>query len=190
MPVHAPTLCTTTLPSSAAHARVCTRPVYHHPPIVCHPHPCMHPPCIPPPSRRLPPMPMCAPALCITTLPSSAAHTHACTHPAYHHPPITHAHACTCPVYHHPPVCRPVCAPALRTTPPIICPHTRACTLAPCTTTLPLSAAHACACTHPAYHHPPIVYPHACACTRPAYHPSRLPPHACTPALLSSATHA
>ncbi|KAG6325961.1 hypothetical protein ID866_13126, partial [Astraeus odoratus] len=29
----------------------------------------------------------------------------------------------------------PVCAPALCTTPPVICPHTRACTLTPCTTT-------------------------------------------------------
>ncbi|KAG6326362.1 hypothetical protein ID866_12726, partial [Astraeus odoratus] len=133
---------------------------------------------------------MRAPALCTTTLPSSAAHTRACTHPAYHHPPIAHACACTCPAYHHPPVCRPVCAPALHTTPPVICPHTCVCTLTPCTTTLLSSAAHVHVCTHPAYHHPPIVYPHAHACTHPAYHPSRLLPHACTPALPSSATHA
>ncbi|KAG6326444.1 hypothetical protein ID866_12644, partial [Astraeus odoratus] len=83
---------------------------------------------------------MHAPALRTTTLPSSAAHAHACTHPAYHHPPI----------------CHPMHAPALHTTPPVICPYTCACTLAPCTTTLPSSATHTHVCTHPAYHPPPL----------------------------------
>ncbi|KAG6326363.1 hypothetical protein ID866_12727, partial [Astraeus odoratus] len=46
------------LPSSAAHTRACTHPVYHHPPIICHPHLCMHLPCVPPLSHCLPPTPM------------------------------------------------------------------------------------------------------------------------------------
>ncbi|KAG6327529.1 hypothetical protein ID866_11559, partial [Astraeus odoratus] len=46
--MHAPALCTTTLPSSATHTRACTHPAYHHPPVVCHPHLCVYPPCVPP----------------------------------------------------------------------------------------------------------------------------------------------
>ncbi|KAG6327530.1 hypothetical protein ID866_11560, partial [Astraeus odoratus] len=52
----------------------------------------------------------------------------------------------------------PVHAPALHTTPPVVCPHAHACTLAPCTTTshhlppTPITT-------------PPVVCPHACACT-------------------------
>ncbi|KAG6325943.1 hypothetical protein ID866_13144, partial [Astraeus odoratus] len=66
----APALHTTTLPSSATHTHACTRPAYHHPPVVCRPCPCVHPPCVSPPSRRLPPTPMRAPTLHTTTLPS------------------------------------------------------------------------------------------------------------------------
>ncbi|KAG6327056.1 hypothetical protein ID866_12035, partial [Astraeus odoratus] len=42
--------------------------------------------------------------------------------------------------------------PTLHTTPPVICPHARACTLAPCTTTLLSSAATSTCDPCPAYH--------------------------------------
>ncbi|KAG6326679.1 hypothetical protein ID866_12410, partial [Astraeus odoratus] len=61
-------------------------------------------------------MPVRAPALHTTTLPSSATHARACT--------LTPCATTSCRLL-----------PTLHTTPPIVCPHTRACTLAPCTTT-------------------------------------------------------
>ncbi|KAG6326180.1 hypothetical protein ID866_12908, partial [Astraeus odoratus] len=79
-------------------------------------------------------MPVCAPALHTTTLLSSATHTHACTRPVYHYPPVV---CCPCLCMHPPcvppPSCHllptPVCAPALHTTTlPSSATHTHVCT--------------------------------------------------------------